>query len=148
MKWIVVDLDGTIADCSHRVHLAHAQQWDEFHSLCTEDKLIEANAELVSVLGQTYGILMVTGRTEKFRWLTHQWLQKMGLGPFVTVLLMRPDDDFRPDVEMKLALLEGLFGSKENVLAQVLVAFDDRDKVVAGFRDYGIPTFQVRQGDY
>ena len=30
-KWIIVDLDGTICDCAHRLDMAKDGRWEDFH---------------------------------------------------------------------------------------------------------------------
>ena len=145
--FIVLDLDGTVADVSHRVHLAQAKAWDDFHAACVYDKVVEATAQIISQLSN-YNFIMVTGRTERHRPATERWLEDNQLARYIHTLLMRGDDDFRQDGEMKLALLEEYFGSKQSVLNNVLLCLDDRDRVVEAFRNYGLTCWQVREGDY
>jgi hypothetical protein len=147
-EYIVVDLDGTLADISHRVHLAQAKAWDDFHALAQDDKIIASTAQIVSALAHFFTIIVVTGRNERLRPGTEGWLQKQDATPFISAVLMRPDDDYRPDGEMKLSLLEAHFGSKQAVLDNVELAIDDRDRVVEAFRNYGLICWQVREGDY
>lgn len=148
MKWIVCDLDGTLFDCAHRQHLAIAKKWDEFHSLCTEDKIHGDVLTLVRLVhfNQNFGLLALTGRNEKFRNLTESQLRCAGV--LVDDLLMRPDDNFDHDAEMKIAQLEKYFGSKEEVLKNVIFCLDDRDSVIQNFRDYGLKAWQVRMGAF
>ena len=148
MKIVIVDMDGTLSDATHRSHLAQSGQWDEFHSASKDDPVREAVADFCRVCGHEFELIILTGRNEKFRNQTNEWLKAMGLASCFSQLLMRPDDDFRPDIEMKIALLEDFFGSKESVLEEVSFCLDDRDKVVEGFRDYGLDCWQVKQGDY
>lgn len=146
-QWIVVDLDGTLCDVGHRVHLAQAGQWDEFHALCPHDKPVTAVVELVRALEKVHSIMVVSGRDERQLYNTEVWLKAQSLLK-PDVILLRPKDDYRPDVELKTGLLENFFGGKEAVLNRVLFCLDDRDKVVEGLRNYGLTVFQVREGDY
>jgi len=57
---------------------------------------------------------------------------------------MRPDDDRRPDDEIKAEIL----GRMRETGLQPLMAFDDRDKVVAMWRANGVPCAQVAEGAF
>lgn len=148
LNWIVVDLDGTLNDNEHRAHLAQDRKWDEFHAASKDDYPCNPVREVVRIMSSNYKILLLTGRNERYRSMTLNWLQQNHISPFIDDLAMRPDSDFRPDIEMKICILESYFGSKENVLGSVLFCLDDRDRVVEGFRNYGLPCFQVKQGEY
>ena len=63
-------------------------------------------------------------------------------------LLMRSDNDFRPDHEVKIELLEKRFGGKEGVIRNVWFVVDDRDQVVEALRNYGLTVFQPANGGY
>lgn len=145
--WIVVDLDGTLTDCSHRVHLAQAGQWEDFNAACREDKIRpEVLAAFHSAQQCKYNTMILSGRDRKYLKLTMDWLREHSIAP--DILLMRDSGDFRSDHEVKISLLESFFGSKTGVLNAVLFCLDDREKVVEALRDYGLMVWQVRQGDY
>lgn len=146
--WIVVDLDGTLCDCSHRVHWAQAKQWDEFHAGIPEDKPHDDVVALVSLASQNYEVLVCTGRNESHRKATIEWLRNHGLEEVVTDVLMRPDNDRSPDHELKIRLVCEYFGGMDNALNSVLLVLDDRDKVVEAWRDSGFKCWQVQQGSY
>jgi hypothetical protein len=64
---VIVDIDGTVADCAHRVHLAQATEWDEFHALSPYDTPKFETVEFIKVLqAQGYIIFGLTGRDEKY----------------------------------------------------------------------------------
>lgn len=143
-EWIVIDLDGTLFDCSHRIDFAKSKQWDDFHSRLEADLVFEDVWRLIHA--GAFKVMALTGRTETYR---QQTLTKfINHNIAVDWLLMRPNDDFRSDVEVKLGLLEQFFGSKSKTLEQVVFALDDRDRVVEGFRNYGLSCWQVRTGEY
>lgn len=76
MKAIVVDLDGTLCDVSHRVDLADAASKNEFNALMVNDKLNNWCFEIIQRFWRTHEILLVTTRPEKYRNLTEKWLKK------------------------------------------------------------------------
>lgn len=146
--YIIFDIDGTISDTAHRVHHAQMKDWDTFQSLAHEDPVIVKMADLMRMLSLSANVILLTGRNEKYRHVTKQWLADASLDYAYEELLMRPDGDFRHDAEMKLAMLEERFGGKDGVLANVWFAIDDRDTVVEAFRNYGILTLQPCAGGY
>lgn len=146
--YVIFDIDGTISDAAHRVHHAQMKDWDTFQSLAHEDPVIVKMADLMRVLSMSANIILLTGRNEKYRHITKQWLKDASLDYAYEELIMRPDGDFRQDFEMKLAMLEERFGGKDGVLKNVWFAIDDRDSVVEGFRNYGILTLQPCAGGY
>jgi len=147
---IIVDLDGTLCNCDHRIELARTKQWDAFHSMLIEDEPYEDVKHFIKFIARSalmeIDIIGLTGRNEKHRNKTLDWLEKNGV--FFDELLMRPDNDFRSDHELKPLLLEEWFGSREIMLSKVMFVLEDRDKVVEAWRNIGISCWQVRMGTY
>jgi hypothetical protein len=143
MSIIICDIDGTIADCSHR--LKYIQQapkdWDRFHSQCIDDAPIEHVIEIVRHLGSIYDIIYCTGRPDSSRGSTIDWLRWHKL-PF-GVLFMRKTGDCRPDTVVKLEMLKEV-----QAMGPVVIALEDRASVVKMWRGNGIHCFQVKEGDY
>jgi uncharacterized HAD superfamily protein len=146
---IVVDLDGTLCNSAHREHLARAGQWDEFHSLLGDDKPWEDVAKVLPLLSETFAIVALTGRNEKWRNATLKWLVNNDqLDQHIDYLLMRPDNDFRSDAVLKPALLDEFLDDQKVTHAEVLFILEDRDKMVEAWRELGHSCFQVRPGGY
>jgi FMN phosphatase YigB (HAD superfamily) len=148
-KWIVVDLDGTLCDCAHRVHLAQAKQWDEFHKGIAEDKVREDVATFLDITRKDLAIrvLLCTGRNEQYRIQTLNWLQEKRLWDF-DAIVMRPKDNHESDYVLKVRLVDEFFGGRAKALDQVAFVLDDRDRVVQSFRDAGYRCWQVAAGAY
>lgn len=147
-NWIVMDLDGTLCDCSHRVHLAQAQQWEEFNAgICNDIPHPEAVAFLKAV-SIDYEVLLCTGRDEKNRSATMTWLIRNKLHCLFDELIMRPSGDFSSDDSLKVKMVDEYFGGREKALESVLLVLDDRDRVVLAFRDAGFRVWQVDSGSY
>jgi len=157
MKIIVVDLDGTVCDTAHRDHLAQAKQWDEFHAAAKDDRPRADVAFFLSVLARRSvldEILLVacTGRNERYRQTTLEWLIKHDLAVFDTIL-MRPDGDRRPDVEVKPEMLREFIELTESEYPwagkrEVAFILEDRDRVVETWRNLGYACWQVNNGSY
>jgi FMN phosphatase YigB (HAD superfamily) len=144
---IVVDLDGTLCNCDHRIEFAHAKDWDGFHSRLREDKPYMDVVDIVMRLATKLRVYVVSGRSAKYEEETRRWLKKHGI--IVDVLILRPEFDFTPDHELKAALLYEQFeGGKAEALEKVIMVLDDREKVVEAWRNEGFACWQVRQGQY
>lgn len=152
-KIVVVDLDGTLCNSAHREHLAKAGQWDEFHALLMEDQPWQDVAGLLKMFEYMEGerldapfVVALTGRNEKYRTPTINWLARHDLS--IDALLMRPDDDYRSDHELKPQLLNEFLSTMQWDKGKVMFILEDRDKVVEAWRDRGFTCFQVRPGGY
>ena len=145
MKTAIFDIDGTLADSSHRVHyvLAHPKNWDAFHAESINDEPHAHIVELAILLAQAgYEIVCCSGRGEEYRDITLDWIEANGI-PY-SALYMRATGDRRDDSIVKLELLVRMradgFDPK--------IAFDDRDRVVDAWRQAGIPCLQVAPGAF
>jgi len=136
----IFDIDGTIADCNHRVHhLSGARKnWAAFNAAMVNDTPIESTIEVMNALSHNYAILLLTGRSEETRDVTEAWLSRHGIS--ADCLLMRGADDFRKDWEMKED-----FVSEIKDKFDVHGAFDDSEGVLAMLNRHGIRTFDCSQ---
>lgn len=144
MKCYLFDIDGTLADLSHR--LPHIQKtpkdWDAFFDACGDDAPIPHIIGLAQTLSRSAHIVYVSGRSKRVETATLEWLARHLLPP--GRLYMREDGDHRPDHKIKLELLAQLRGDGY----QPIMAFDDRNQVVEMWRAAGIPCAQVAAGDF
>lgn len=146
MKAYLFDIDGTLADCSHRLHhiLSDPKDWDSFFAGCAADHPIMHIIELARTLATVPGrsVVYVSGRSDQCREQTSEWLFRHHLpaGP----LYMRKAGDHRDDDVIKLELLEMLRADGY----EPVMAFDDRNRVVAAWRGAGIPCAQVAEGNF
>ena len=140
MKAAIFDLDGTLCDCRHRLHhVTHGKRdWDAFFAGVPHDTLHEPiYAILVALRAERcYAIVLCSGRPEKCRADTVQWLERYEV-PY-DALYMRPDGDTRPDHEVKSQILEGIKADGY----EPFVAIDDRDSICEVWRNAGIMTLQ------
>jgi hypothetical protein len=150
----VVDIDGTIADASHRLHFIDRQRnepprWDDFFGACSNDQPITAVIDLLQKLNegaflcnpeQDTIFIYLTGRPERIRQQTEQWLMFHNCPN--GALLMRADGDHRPDHEIKPERLKGLMDKYS-----ILGVFEDRPSVCREWRKMGLTVFQVGSGE-
>ena len=84
-----------------------------------------------------YVIIVCSGRNERHRKITEKQLAFGKLEP--QALLMRADDDYRPDYEVKAEMLKTMRDSGFDPK----IAVDDRPSVVKMWRDEGLTCFDV-----
>lgn len=140
----VFDIDGTLADASHRVHHVNnkPKNWPAFYEACRGDAVIEPIAKIARLmLANAYSIAFVTGRPEKYRHITMEWLLKHYLWDTNAILIMRADADKRTDEVVKPELIKQL-------PYQVTAIFEDRTRVVQKWRELGYTCLQVNDGNY
>lgn len=144
---IIVDIDGTLADNTHRQHLILGTQkdWDAFFDACPDDAPIFPVVSLVKSLlrDKSHVVIFVTGRPERIREETLAWLRE-NVGVDDPILMMRPDGDRRPDYEIKADLLSEL----RSCGVEPELAIDDRPAVAAMWRSEGLLVLQCDEGDF
>jgi phosphoglycolate phosphatase-like HAD superfamily hydrolase len=128
----VFDIDGVVADVRHRLHhLNPRKSWSAFFRDADQDPLLAQGASLVADLSGRHEIVWLTGRPEWLRDVTVEWLEQHGLPG--RELHMRPDHDYRPAREYKIAVLRRL---KHR---QIAAFVDDDDEVIDAAISAGFP---------
>lgn len=114
----IFDIDGVLADVSHRVHFLERRpkDWGRFFAAATEDPPLPEGLALAAEAEKDCDVGYVTGRPEWCRPDTEAWLLEHGL-PEGT-LMMRPNGDHRPARVVKPKLLREL--ARDRVVAVVV----------------------------
>lgn len=144
----IFDLDGTCADVSERRHLVEGakKDWDAFHAECVHDKpLWPVWFVFRAVVRAGADVKIFSGRSDKMRGETYNWLRGYGFPIDKTNVQMRPEGDHTPDDQLKRAWYEALSAEDKERLVGV---FDDRNRLVAMWRSLGVMCFQVADGDF
>ena len=144
------DLDGTLSDGRHRLHLLPApeyahitQSWDEFNMASIADLPLTDNIRLCNQLYKDgYQILILTGRSAVSREVTEKWLKLHNVS--YDALLMRDIEDHRKDTEFKGQILNELLVQYPG---RINAAFDDLEHVCKFIRGLGITCYQVAHYD-
>ncbi len=135
-KAIICDLDGTLA-------LFDRNPFDASH--CDEDEVNFPVAHIVETFyNKGYHIIFLSGRNEKYKAPTQQFLMKAFEQNIEYDLYMRPEKDFRKDSILK----EEMFDSYVRDQFYIDFVLDDRNQVVAMWRDLGLTCLQVEEGDF
>jgi len=141
---VAFDLDGTLADITHRLHFIQdkPERWREFFRACVHDKPIPEAIAVVHALqlvGHTIEIW--SGRSDEVRTETEAWLRDHSV--LYSTLRMRNAGDHRDDAQVKGEWLDDM----EKYRWPDLV-FDDRQRMVDMWRSRGVRCYQVAKGDF
>ena len=173
---IIFDIDGTLMDINHRRHFVEGEtkDWKSFVANIKYDVPNDLVANvLCSLNGYVSGnnIFFLTGRNESQREITIEQIERCGYdhqnqdsvrpkddyekiyykgGHYDEILFMRPDDDYRPDAELKSELYDKLVDKHDYISFETnnTIIFDDRQSVVDMWRARGLTCFQVAKGDF
>jgi len=142
---VIFDMDGTLADCGHRLHYVEGvakKNWERFFEGSKDDKPRPEIVRLAIELAQNNAIIIASGRPESLRRITELWLQKFAV-PFEGIYL-RKNNDRRSDGVVKAEMLAVM---QEDGFEPWL-AVDDRDTAVSAWRELGICCLQCDESKY
>ena len=141
---LVFDLDGTLTDANHRLHHITApgkkKDWNSFFEGIPEDEPHHAMTKLITKLSHVRSdtqIILQTGRPERYRAVTGQWLKKYGLASSYDILLMRENGDFCDNITLKLRFLEWIVDYTNRPTTDILW-FEDSERVVKAINKQGV----------
>ena len=157
MDTIIFDIDGTLADVSHRRHLVDPtkgrKDWGRFFDLMVDDPPLRDVCLLAELLGDhplvNHGavkLFVFSGRPETHRQQTEDWLRihARSLLEKAEGVLMRAAGDFRPDTEVKRDMLNSI--RKEGYDVRLVV--DDRPSVIAMWKKEGLTVLEHDSGEW
>lgn len=144
-KAVIVDFDGTLCDVSaalpHIMTPGQRKDFKKFHEVSKTCPPIDETMHWcwVQKIVHERKIIVVTGRKKMWYFDTVKWLDEHMQVPFAR-LLMRDDQDDRPDTEVKRDLYDVL--TKE-LDYEITAAIDDRPRIIELWESLGIPTTTV-----
>ncbi|MFE9396619.1 HAD family acid phosphatase [Streptomyces flavidovirens] len=136
----VFDLDGTLADTAHRQRFLERtpRDWDAFFGAAPDDPLLPEGVRMVRESEEECEIVYLTGRPERCRRDTVEWLAAQGLPE--GRIWMRRNNDRRPARHTKLEILKRLAARGREV--RMLV--DDDELVCAAAEQAGFTVVRAR----
>lgn len=141
---VIFDIDGTLADGSHRVHHVRdkPKDWGAYNAKMGGDGVHEHTALMFRLLinNGTFKIYIVSGREDQFREVTEKWLHDSYIRSHHG-LYMRPTGDYRSDDIIKEEILLTKFDKRD-----IVCVFDDRPRVIRMWRKHNIPVFDCGLG--
>lgn len=137
-KYVVCDLDGTLCDHRHRIHLAWLAKWNEYNAGCKYDTPIKETVSFLHELSFDLGvdIIFLTGRSIAEFLETRRWLDRHVTASYW--LIMRQLNDYRQAVEFKKSELFMYLESKGVGIEQVVYAIDDDAECCKMLKELGI----------
>ena len=142
---IIFDIDGTLIDISHRLHLIERTppDWEEFRNPL-QKRWDEPRMPIINIAVALekagHNLLFCSGRRESEREDTLEVLSRF-FRP-MPMLWMRKDKDYRPDTEVKAEMLQTLRNQGFNPV----MAFDDRPSVIRMWKEHGLTVADVGNG--
>ncbi|MEU7575995.1 hypothetical protein AB0B50_00060 [Streptomyces sp. NPDC041068] len=138
----VFDLDGTLADTAHRQRFLERgpRDWDGFFAAAPQDPPLARGVALALESAEECEVVYLTGRPERCRADTVDWLARQGLPS--GRIWMRRDDDRRPARRTKLEILRDLARKRE-----VRMLVDDDELVCADAERAGFRVVRARWAD-
>ena len=142
---VIFDVDGTLMDLDHRRKFLDGsmgkKDWSGFVD-ATKDATPKDQIHSVAkaLAAQGHRIVILTGRNQAQHDITALQLKDI---PYDT-MIMRPDDNYDADQDLKSGMLDHLISLGYNPT----LVFDDRDAVVNMWRDRGLICCQVAPGDF
>lgn len=135
----VFDLDGTLADVRHRLRFLRRRprDWDAFFRAAVADPPLAEGIALALDSAADHEVVYLTGRPERCRRDTVEWLSRHGLPG--GRLLMRSDGDRRPARVTKPELLRGLSRGRS-----VALVVDDDHQVCDAYEAAGFRVVRAR----
>jgi hypothetical protein len=144
MKAVWIDLDGSLADCGHRVHWVQnkPKNYDAFEAECHKDPInIQVHEVLKGLKAIGYKILIVSARMDGRKQLTLDWLAKHKV--HYDAIYLRKQNDTRKDDIIKKELLDKIKSDGYSLC----MAFDDRKRVKHMLVSNNIYVFDLNQTD-
>lgn len=164
---VFVDVDGTVADLKHRRKYVamKPKNYPMFEKMLPYDTPIQWVIDAVARLYDAgWTVVVCTGRRETKKEATQKWLAENGVryhafyirnefqyevpgdvtSPVKLSKKGNPLPDYRHDYIIKKELLDRARADGFDPD----VVFDDRDQVVAMWRENGIPVVQTAEGDF
>ena len=143
--FVLCDIDGTIADCSHRQMYVQGEgkkDWKTFFSMMDEDTpRLDVIKTVMEYKAKGHEIILLTARPEDYREMTEEWVAKhTDIDPLT--IIMRNSGDKRPDNEVKQQMFEMYFKDKYPIETMI----DDRPVVIRMWQEIGVPVIDVGKG--
>lgn len=142
---IVFDIDGVLADHRHRFKYIEQtpKDWDLYYDLMGVDGVHTPLAETMLQMGKSGCLVFLcTGRPQKFRQRTIQWLDNTGLWDATFRLYMRPEGNFQPNPDVKETMANVILRE----YGGIHMVFEDDTRSVEMWRKYAPIVMEVKHG--
>ncbi len=137
---VICDLDGTLCNDTLRRHYVASKHrdYDAYHAALVNDS---TNEDVLKALrkfaDEGVVIIFLTGRPEKYRSSTLDWLMKYDV-PTGLLFMKRNDNTMQPAHEFKKEIIK-----RELKSFDIGFALEDNSKCIEMYRTLGIETIEV-----
>lgn len=139
----IFDIDDTLSNSAHRAHWISkdnpAKSWSTYYNLLVDDVPI---APVVTILQNLYDcghrIVLCTGRPEKYRDNTVEWLQKYDI-PAHDLFMRQPTEAFVRNAQAKQIMFERIKTAGYSPIA----VFEDNPLSVEMWKSCGLTVLQI-----
>ncbi len=139
---VVFDIDGVLADASHRQYLVTGvrRNWDLFFEMCGKDDLIESVATTGRLLSKDLAVILLTARPSWVAAETVEWCRRHDVR--WDLLIMREYGDYSMARDFKHFTVEEL----RQYGFELELAYEDDMRNVDMFESCGIPCVYIHSG--
>lgn len=150
-RYLLFDVDGVLADCTHRLKFAKDKDYEKFYGdkQMSDDTPIDGGWELLRILFTTENyveedvkLIIVTGRPDYKQKITDMWLAYQNTQGFyfprVDAYYMRREGDYRPSPVVKRELVQKFMVDFSPEKDDTIIFIDDdpaNTEAVAEFSD-------------
>lgn len=141
-RLLFMDIDGVVADCTHRLKYINGKKkdYDKFYGLVNKDKPIQ-DPDFIKDMADAYNgkIVFLTGRRDSCIPETVKWLGEHYDMPEDYAICNRSDGDHRPAPTVKAGLALGYIHDKKIKACMVIDDMEENvQTVVDALSDAGI----------
>ena len=135
---LVIDIEGTLSNAKHRMHLLKENKFLEFQKQFEFDTLNKNVFLFIKQFKQfrEVEIILLTAKQERYRDIVIKWLQKYNIK--YDKLIMKNEDISDINFKERYA---------KNHKEEILFALEDVGKIAKMFSDNGIPCLRIEQNE-
>jgi len=133
-KCIIVDLEGTLTNCNHRIKYWLNKDYDKWNELFSADTINENMVDIIKdKLEEGYSLVMSTAKSISKKDEVLSWLRRHNLQIWFSDIFYRLYGDDRPSPEIKSDILK-----KIREKYSVEIAYDDREDICEMYVSQGV----------
>ena len=143
MSTIFVELD-VLTNAAHRSEFK--RDFAVYDSLAGDDEPVQWALELLELLNQSHVIVVFTVRNELHRMATESWLMDNNVS--CDHLLMRPEGDYTPAIDLKrILVLDHFKGRDDKMEEETFAIWSNHEATIEAFREDGFNVIQTGWGE-
>ena len=140
---IFVELES-LANSAHRSD--YKRDRAVYDSMASDDEPLDDAIELLEALNQNYTVIIFTTRNQLHEYATTEWLMENDIP--CDDLLMRPENDYTPAIELKKSLILDYYkGRDDRMEEETFAIISNHEATVESFREDGFFVIQTGWGE-